>query len=134
MTLVPDCFLSILSDIDGSLFLYYNFCLCNSLKDRAPKERIKSLPVPWDGQVSFADAKVRLFLKPAKTSATFLQGKRYKGDIYIIYIIRARKKGRGRTRLMGQMGQMGKAGVRWHHTIRDGEVERGTAPGDAGED
>ena len=121
MTLVPDCFLSILSDIDGSLFLYYNFCLCNSLKDRAPKERIKSLPVPWDGQVSFADAKVRLFLKPAKTSATFLQGKRYKGDIYIIYIIRARKMGRGRTRLMG------KAGVRWHRTIRnEGSMTGGT--------
>ena len=58
--------------------------------------------------------------------------------------------GRGRTRLMGKAGVrwhrtirnggsmtgglMGKAGVRWHHTIRDGEVERGTAPGDAGED
>ena len=126
MTLVPDCFLSILSDIDGSLFLYYNFCLCNSLKDRAPKERIKSLPVPWDGQVSFADAKVRLFLKPAKTSATFLQGKRYKGDIYIIYIIRARKMGRGRTRLMG------KAGVRWHRTIRNGGSMTGGTDGRRG--
>ena len=119
MTLVPDCFLSILSDIDGSLFLYYNFCLCNSLKDRAPKERIKSLPVPWDGQVSFADAKVRLFLKPAKTSATFLHGKRYKGDIYIIYNTRA-KEGKGKNEADGEGG----GAMASHHTER-GKHDRG---------
>ena len=124
MTPVPDCFLSILSDIDGSLFLYYNFCLCNSLKERAPKERIKSPPVPWDGQVSFADAKVRLFPKPAKTSADFLQGKLQNESIYIIHNIRAGAQRRGSMGPMreGEGLAWGEAGVRWHRTIRNREL------------
>ena len=88
MTLVPDCFLSILSDIDGSLRLRLRLgrlklalvscttisVYVNVSKSKPPRgARPSSDRLRRGGHPSFAGAKVRLFLKLAKLLRFFFQ-------------------------------------------------------------
>ena len=77
-----------LQDIDGSLFLYYNLCLCKFLKEHAPgAERERNRPFKWNGQASFAHAKVQHSLELAKLYVTFFPLFCTLLTLYIIYII-----------------------------------------------
>ena len=76
-------------------FLYYNLCLCKSFKERALHESaLKIGHLQRGGQLSFAGAKVRLFLKLAKLSGIFFW-KRCKFSSYTLYIIYMRAKAIG---------------------------------------
>ena len=98
MTPVPDCCISILADIDGSLanvlskhLLVLVSCTTISVyvnlsKNLLQKERIIG-PPPHErgGFTSFAAAKVRLFQKLTKLSQTFFK-KRCVFAFYTLYI------------------------------------------------
>ena len=83
-----------LSDIDGSLFfLYYNFCLCKSFKELAPRaERIRALPVPEVRISLICDCKGTAFLQTDKTINHFFWNHSRIYTLYIIYNTRARTR------------------------------------------
>ena len=113
MTLVPDCYISILiriltvrfafvcqqnDDFRHALyqtsactcFLYYNFCLCKSLKEHAPMERITALPIPRGRSGLVCGCKGTAFPETGKTFAPFIWKNSQDTIIHIIYNIRAR--------------------------------------------
>ena len=87
-----------LSDIDGSLagayltpartcFLYYNLCLCKSLKERPPKRESNRVPTDQKRRPSLiCGCKGTTFLKNNKTSYNFFTTNRQLLN-YIHYIL-----------------------------------------------
>ena len=71
-------------------FLYYNFCLCKSLKEPAPMERITALPVPRGRSGLVCGCKGTAFQRTGKAFAPFIWKNSQDTIIHIIYNTRAR--------------------------------------------
>ena len=95
MTHDPDCCISILTDIDGSLVLVSCTTISvyvNLSKNMLQKERaVKFGHLRRGGFTSFAAAKVQLSWKLTKLSRTFFK-KQFIFTLYTLYIISAREE------------------------------------------
>ena len=102
MTPVPDCFslsysriLTVRSWASRPLFcfLYYNLCLCKSLKEHAPERSASKVGLPCKRRPPLVcGCKGKAFSRTDKTFRTFFSQKNKRGDIYIIYYICAGRK------------------------------------------
>jgi hypothetical protein len=124
--------------------LYYNLCLCKSFKERAPDGAcLTQLRSAGGALVSFAGAKVRLFCKLPKYSASFFIKKAFFTP-YTYYIIYAReekgrekedgrrkaREGEGRREEEGRRkAREGEGAIKSHHTERkdEGEIRAGAS-------
>ena len=114
MTFVPDCFFNYPFGywrFACTCFLYYNLCLCKSFKERAHDGALPESTYIRKGVfVSFAGAKVQLFWKLPKHSASFF----YKKAVFTLYTLLYNIRARERNRTIWRMAHAKDIWQEWH--------------------